>query len=363
LSRHLLIRGEDGDRLVPQSPLPTEANLHDALADNPDLLPAADLGLGTNVVAGKESFLGLGFADLILLDDLGQLCLVETKKDDNRDIRKVVAQLLDYAAHLWGQTPDEFLHAVVQPYSSRRNLPVPESIETFIAASFSGDGAQTDESVDVALVARNLETTLQQGTFVLVVAAPEIPAGIERALNYLNEQGLRTYGLEVGYFRDQVECFVPRLTVRPPTVRRPSRTAVAPLERETFLEQLDDWAAAIVARTLDTVEETGAQVSWNAFGPTIKSNRGTPRQLGAFDRKGTTDTNQAADGLLPAAAERARTRLDQAGFGSIGTDGARRRLNYNEATPAQLQEFADVLVELSREEHAAGTAPRQKPSR
>ena len=55
MTRHVLIRADDGDRLVAESALPAEANLHDALAANPKLIPAADLGLGRTVVVGRES--------------------------------------------------------------------------------------------------------------------------------------------------------------------------------------------------------------------------------------------------------------------------------------------------------------------
>ena len=42
--RHVLIRAEDHDRLVAESVLPAEADLHDALPSNPELIPGSDLG-------------------------------------------------------------------------------------------------------------------------------------------------------------------------------------------------------------------------------------------------------------------------------------------------------------------------------
>jgi len=46
VARHLLIRSSDGrGTLVPESALPAESDLHDALTDFPALIPAEDLDL------------------------------------------------------------------------------------------------------------------------------------------------------------------------------------------------------------------------------------------------------------------------------------------------------------------------------
>lgn len=75
---------------------------------HPELVPATDLGLGRVVTMGFEASLASGSADLVLLDEEGRLCIVEVKKEGNPDTRRVIAQLLDYAAALWGLTLDEF---------------------------------------------------------------------------------------------------------------------------------------------------------------------------------------------------------------------------------------------------------------
>ena len=116
MARYVLIRDSGDEHVVPETPLPLEANLHDALTKHPELLPSEDMGLGRTVVVGRESAFASGYADLILIDDRGQVCLVEVKKEGNPDTRRVVAQLLDYAAALWGKTLDEFEQDVFLPY-------------------------------------------------------------------------------------------------------------------------------------------------------------------------------------------------------------------------------------------------------
>ena len=101
MSRFVLIRRDDEKpQLVSETAILTEAALHDALTDHPQLIPATDLGSGATVAVGRESGLASGYADLVLLDERGQLAVVEVKKEGNPDTRRVTAQLLDYAAAL-----------------------------------------------------------------------------------------------------------------------------------------------------------------------------------------------------------------------------------------------------------------------
>jgi hypothetical protein len=217
------------------------------------------------------------------------------------------------------------------------------------SASFTGDGG-ADDDVDTELIVRNLAVTLEQGTFVLVVAAPKIPTGVERVLDYLNAQALRLYGLEVDYYSSQVECFVPRLSVTPPPTSRPPRGwTAAPIEREPFLQSLGEPVSAIVADALDAAEEAGAIIGWNTFGPTIKVALEQTRMAGTFDKTGVSLTIKPPRGFPSAPFDLAKLALDQVGVGSVTSDGAYYKVRYREASPEQLRSVADVLIGLTRE--------------
>ena len=108
------------ERSVEESSVPTEAVLHGVLRRNPELVPATDLGFGRMVTVGFETNLVSGAADLVLMDDEGRLCLVEVKKEGNTDTRRVVAQVMDYAAALWGKTLSEFDREVLRPRARSR---------------------------------------------------------------------------------------------------------------------------------------------------------------------------------------------------------------------------------------------------
>lgn len=125
---------------------------------------------------------------------------MEVKKEGNPDVRRVVAQLLDYAAGLWGKTLLEFEQDVFLPYAEKAGgLPI--SLRVLLADKFGrrvDEGATDDTELQPSV--EEIETALGEnllsGRFVLVVAAPVIPEPVRRVLDYMNAQGLRLYGLE-----------------------------------------------------------------------------------------------------------------------------------------------------------------------
>jgi hypothetical protein len=198
------------ERLVEEGRVPSEAALHKVLMRHPELVPATDLGFGRVVTVGFEASLTSGRADLVLLDDEGRVCIVEVKKEGNPDTRKVVAQLLDYAAALWGLTVDEFERRTL-----RRKLgdEDPRTLDELIMEELVPDADNPEDAAEGVVEA--LGETLRAGDFTLVLAAPTVPPDVQRVIEYLNARGHSVFGLEVSYFSGDVEAFVPRIVVRP----------------------------------------------------------------------------------------------------------------------------------------------------
>jgi hypothetical protein len=346
--RLILIRSAAGDRTVPESQLPVEQELHDALSEHPGLIPFEDLGLADPIVVGKESSLGGGFADLVLLDRAGRLAIVEVKKQGNPDLRHVVAQLLGYAAGLWGQTLEQFMDAVVRPHLARTPGATPAAtLEELLADSFERPSALAIGE-DVSAAASTLGGALASGDFTLIVAAPEIPEGVERALEYLNARGMRMYGVEIGYFNNQNEaCFVPRVTVKPPAVRTTAGRA-APVERESFLASLDDLIAATIGQALDQLQELGAKIEWNSFGASIKVNHPPLREIAGFMRKSMFILTKPPRDYPDSPFAEARQALAASGIGGPNSSGDYHRVPYTEPDSHGLATVIDILTELTR---------------
>ena len=154
MGRFVVIReSASGDeRLIAETAVPTEAELHEVLMRHPELVPATDLGFGRMVTIGFETNLASGSADLVLVDDSGRICLVEVKKAGNPDTRRVVAQVMDYAAALWGLTIEEFDRLVLRP---RLGADDSRSLRQFIIEEFVSETEDVDEAADRLLEGLN----------------------------------------------------------------------------------------------------------------------------------------------------------------------------------------------------------------
>src|SRR3972149_3886245 len=78
-----------------------EAALHDLVEESPEMLPLA--GAPQLAILGREVRLGGGYADLLAGESSGRLAVIEIKLRTNPEARRaVVAQVLAYAAYLYG---------------------------------------------------------------------------------------------------------------------------------------------------------------------------------------------------------------------------------------------------------------------
>jgi hypothetical protein len=271
MSRFVLIRDEKqaGARLVEESAVPTEAALHEVLMQHPSLVPATDLGFGRVVTVGFEATLASGSADLVLLDDEGRLCIVEVKKEGNPDTHRVIAQLLDYAAALWGLTVDAFERDVLRRKLTETD---PRSLRDYIVEELVTEADDPEEAAERTL--EGLGETLRTGDFALVLAAPTIPAGVQRVIEYLNARGLSVFGLEVSYFAGEIEAFVPRIVVRPTLgAQIAGQDARAPkpvMDAETYITSLPEAAQEPVRAFTENMEAVGGELQWRQYGPRVR---------------------------------------------------------------------------------------------
>lgn len=283
MSRHILIRdGRNESLIVPEGALPSEAQLHEALAAHPELVPTSDLGLGNSIVVGYEASLDAGRADLILLDEGGRVCIVEVKKEGNPDTRRVVAQVLDYAASLWGLSAEEFEARALTRVKDERDLATLVG-EELAAADEAGDPTEaTDRILD------GLASTLSTGAFVMAIAAPSIPTGVQRVIDYLGHRGHLLYGIEYSYFRAAgTEIFVPRVVAGPPASSAGSSSQrglfESPETEEGLLSRLPEEHRDPVRALLRAVEPAPVEIQWVGYGFRVMSKPGRPYVLANVD--------------------------------------------------------------------------------
>jgi hypothetical protein len=351
MSRHVMIRGGDGgvERLVEESAVPTEAALHEVLMRHPSLVPATDLGFGRVVTVGFEATLAAGSADLVLLDDEGRLCIVEVKKAGNPDTRRVIAQLLDYAAALWGLTVEEFERAVLRHKLGDSD---PRGLQDFILEELVSEAEDPEEAAQRTL--EGLGETLRTGDFALVLAAPTIPAGVQRVIEYLNARGFSVFGLEVSYFSGEVEAFVPRVVVRPSLGARiagQDAQATKPvMDPETYISSLPEAAQEPVRVFCDEIEAIGGELQWRGYGVRVRV-RGdsTPKVMINLDGEFLWVVVGARKGLDPQAGVRAAERLARIPGARVGAAADYGSLNWATATADRIEAGLDVARQLVRE--------------
>jgi len=247
-----------------------EAHLQDLLYKTPDLIPIEDLGedeVPLKVCIKEAGLPGSGNPDLIGLDERGRIAIIECKLATNPDVkRKVIGQILEYAAYLWRMSYDDFDEIVVNREGEHlvdlmRRRVVDEATE----------GEWSEDSFREAVAA-----ALRDGNFRLIIAIDALNDELRRTIQYLNSRGpasFEIYALEVKFFADEaVELLVPRLfgiVTKPPLPKRRKWD-----EEQFFRKAMEDNREDIVAsmQELYKFAEAEADQTW----------WGTGKQTGSF---------------------------------------------------------------------------------
>lgn len=194
----LVMIDEEGTRVVPRVPqgeARREAVLRDLIAAHPGILPVHDLdpSYGRLITITRElSIPGVGFVDVLLMDEHGRLVVVECKLWRNPQARReVVGQILDYARELSRFAYEDLQRQV--SIATRRQGNV-----LFQLAQEAGGTLGEADFVD--RVTRDLAV----GRFLLLVVGDGIAEGTRRIGEYLRDQpGLAfSFGLiEIAEYR------------------------------------------------------------------------------------------------------------------------------------------------------------------
>ena len=228
-----------GWRLLAPTGFPDEQTLHDLVEETPQILPLA--GDPRLVVVGKEVGLGNGYADLVAIEPSGRLAVVEIKLSRNAEARRaVVAQVLTYAAHLKGLSPETLERDVLGRHLHDRGY---EDLRDAVASN------DQEGSFDTATFSQGLAECLTQGHFRLVLVLDEAPQELVTLVGYLESVtadllidliALSSYG--VGGSR----VIVPqRVDAERPTVEPQGPSSSPPGPTGRLVEGANDFAEAI----------------------------------------------------------------------------------------------------------------------
>lgn len=188
----ILLRSSDGGWSEPTlTGYENEASLQQLIAEHPSLIP----GVSPSAIACREFSSGVGPADVVILDESGDLTLIECKLTTNPQIRReIVGQVLDYASRLWGMSVDEFESAWRR--ASRSS----------VSPLHGFDEAGTETRVRLA-------ENLTDGRMTLVLAVDRVNDDLKRIVEYLNSITIGEISVFVMEFaraqHDGVEVLIP----------------------------------------------------------------------------------------------------------------------------------------------------------
>ncbi len=166
--------------LVPTG-FPNEVTLHDLVEQAPHLLPLA--GAPRLIVLGREVQLGNGYADLIAIEPEGRMAIIEIKLARNAEARRaVIAQVLAYAAYLWGMDQRVLEQDILYQQLQKRGY------ENLARAVESND---QEGSFNAETFAAGVGESLKLGRFRLVFVLDEAPEELVRLVSYLETMSER----------------------------------------------------------------------------------------------------------------------------------------------------------------------------
>lgn len=243
-----------------------ETELQELLAESPSLIPIDQIRSGVSplVVAVRELGLpGSGNTDVIAVTADGEIAVIECKLAANAESkRKVIGQILEYAAYLWKMEYEELDRRVRQ----RRGLPLARLVEEAIAGEW-----------DEASFRGGIEQSLAKGCFLLVIVVDEINEELQRIVRYVNECGQADYSLhalELRLFRAEgLDLLVPHLhgQAAAPPARQGSRHKWT---EEEFFSEMAKQASSEELATAQDLYQWGQETADRMF-------LGTGSQLGS----------------------------------------------------------------------------------
>lgn len=243
-----------------------EADLQELLMESPSLIIVDEIreGVSPLVVAIPEFGLpGSGRTDLLAFSANGDTAIIECKLAANPESkRKVIGQILEYAAYLWGRKYDE-VNGRVQRLKEKD---LAELVEEAVAGEW-----------DPVSFRAATEQTLESGAFILIIVVDEINEELRRIIRYVNEcsqSAFSLHALEMRRFRgDRAEVLVPHLygvSRKRPSVESRRRKWT----EEEFFHALDESGASDVANIVRDVYEWSERLShriWFGTGAEIES--------------------------------------------------------------------------------------------
>jgi len=242
-----------------------EAQLQKLLYGSPELIPTRLEGQ-VSVFTREAGLPGSGFTDLLGVDGQGNVMIIETKLARNGEIRrKVIGQVLEYAAYLWGMAFEDFDGFFLK----REGKSLLELL------------AEKSPTIDQSQLKQDIERNLASGKFQLVIAVDGMNPELEKVIAYVSSRGtgLQLEALELELHRQgEVEILVPQRYGQLNQPQEP-QSAKRTLTFEEILQNCPDEHSRNLLSVLgDLWEGAGNSVRPGAVGASFQTHIGVKPQ-------------------------------------------------------------------------------------
>ncbi len=170
----------------------SEEQMQEYIEENPEVVPLHEVKNDTKFsVIAREYTVDGEYVDAIILDEDGDVYIIETKLESNSDKRKVIAQAFDYGAALWDSQ---------QPYKTieqlEGDLDQHSSLREWAEAELNLEGDSYE------LFRKQLMENLDKGNFSYVIVMDGIEDRLKTLIKYLNKNSSFTlFGVELDYYK------------------------------------------------------------------------------------------------------------------------------------------------------------------
>ena len=191
-------RGQALERIPFQEAGFSEAQLQEWLFNHPESLPMRQIDPSFGPVARlcQELPVGDNYLDLAYVNETGRLMLVECKLWRNpQSRREVIGQILDYAADIVKWDYEQLSDAVNKATGGSSSSMYEVALEEF-------------PSLDEAMFVDDVERSLREGHFLLVIAGDGIRENVERIVSLIQSRAAPQFSfalIEVGVYRLQTD--------------------------------------------------------------------------------------------------------------------------------------------------------------
>ncbi|RMF99533.1 MAG: hypothetical protein D6741_08320 [Planctomycetota bacterium] len=230
---NILVRNNDSNEWEPANPVSAKAEveLQDLFLESPSLIPVEEIREGVSQLVfavGEFGLPGSGNTDILAFSADGDIAIVECKLAANPESkRKVIGQILEYAAFLWGMSYRELDSRIRR----MRGKALPALIEEAVAGDWDQDNFE-----------QGISQSLAAGSFILIIVVDQINEELRRIIRYINEcseSAFSLHALEAKRFKASgIDILVPQvygLSAKPTGSTSAKRTK---WNRDTFFEEL-----------------------------------------------------------------------------------------------------------------------------